>query len=292
MRTFARALLAFGAITVLTAPAAVAATPAADRVDTVSAADQAAALAHWTPERMQQVSADPTEPGERTAQPWTGPAPAGVGRFFFTEVPGVDHWCTATAVTGGNRDTLITAAHCVHPGFTRDDTEIKVTNVVFVPGYDHGHAPQGMFAARAYVAPDEAGLAPKDVAMVVLATQNGRHIADVAGVQRIAFGTHPTGNATIFGYPGSIPVRGEFLLRCDVATTFRHNSVGDMWDSPCDMAGGSSGGPWLTDFDGHTGTIFSLVSRGALDDDLHTLYLEGPALGDIANEVYQRASAM
>ncbi|QUQ68612.1 trypsin-like serine peptidase [Kutzneria sp. CA-103260] len=290
MGTFARALLVFGAVALLTAPAAVAAT--ADRVDTVSAADQAAALAHWTPERMQQVSADPTEPGERTAQPWTGPAPAGVGRFFFTEVPGVDHWCTATAVTSKNRDTLITAAHCVHPGFTRDDTEIKVTNVVFVPGYDHGHAPRGVFAARGYVVPDDFSLAPRDVAMVVLATHNGRHISDVAGAQRIAFDTRPTGNASMFGYPGSIPVRGEFLLRCDVPVTFRPSSIGDTWDSPCDMAGGSSGGPFLTDFDGHTGTVFSVVSRGAMDVDLHTLSLEGPTLGDAANEVYQRASAM
>jgi len=290
MGTFARALLVFGAVAVLTAPAAAAAP--ADRVDTVSADDQAAALAHWTPERMQQVSAGATEPAERTAQPWTGPAPAGVGRFFFTEVPGVDHWCTATAVTSENRDTLITAAHCVHPGFTRDDQEIKVTNVVFVPGYDHGQAPQGVFAARAFVVPDEYNLTPLDVAMVVLGTQNGRHITDVAGAQRIAFGTRPTGNVSMFGYPGSIPVRGEFLLRCDVPVTFQHNGVGDTWNSPCDMAGGSSGGPWLSDFDGHTGAVFSVVSRGALDEDLHTLNLEGPTLGDPAQEVYQLASAM
>lgn len=283
MGTLARALLICTAVTVLTAPAAMAAP--APQVDTVSAADQQAALAYWTPERMRQVGADSNVPGEQIAKPVA--VPKGVGRFFFTEVPGQDSWCTATAVPSSNRDTLITAAHCVHPGFTRNDVEIKVTNVVFVPGYDRGQAPHGVFAARAFLAPEEHGLTPNDVAMVVLNTRQGKHIADVAGTQKIAFGTRPAGNASILGYPGSTLAYGEFLMRCDVPVTFTQSSIGDYWNSPCDMAGGSSGGPWIAG-----GAIIAVTSRGGMDEDLHTTSLEGPTMGSVAKDVYQRASGM
>lgn len=274
------------------APAAVADTAPGPVVDTVTAADQAAALTYWTPERMAAVGQDANVPPERLAKPWVGAAPKGVGRFFFTEEPGGDSWCTATAVPSVNRDTVVTASHCVHPGFTRNDTEIKAKNIVFVPAYDRGRAPKGVFAARAFVAPAEHYLMPYDMAMVVLATQRGKHVADATGTQRIAFNTKPTGPANMLGYSGSTLARGEFLMRCTVTATFFNNGAGDGWQTPCDMAGGSSGGPYLADFDGRTGTIFSVVSRGGLDDDLHTTNLEGPTMGDAAKEVYAEASAM
>ncbi|MBB5891285.1 trypsin-like serine peptidase [Kutzneria kofuensis] len=287
-----RAVLVFAAVTTLAAPVAGADPAPSTQVDTVTAADQAVALAYWTPERMRQVGADATEPGEQTAKPWAEPAPKGVGRFFFTEVPGGDSWCTATAVPSGNKDTVVTAAHCVHPGFTRDDVVIKATNIVFVPGYDRGKAPLGVFAARAFVVPTEYSLTPRDMAMVVFGPRNGQHVADVAGTQKIAFGTRSTGGADIFGYPGSKLAHGEFLLRCTVTATRESDSVGDTWSSPCDMAGGSSGGPWLTGFDGRSGTVFSVTSKGSLDDDLRTTSLTGAPMGDVAKQVYDQASAI
>ena len=291
MGRLTRAALVFVVVATVGAPVAVADT-APVRVDTVTQADQAAALAYWTPERMREVGKDANVPAERLAKPWEKPAPKGVGRFFFTEVPGGDSWCTATAVPGANRDTVVTAAHCVHPGLTRTDEEIKAKNIVFVPGYDRGKTPMGVFPARAFVAPANYSLMPYDVAMVVLAKQNGRHVADVVGTQRIAFATLPTGPVNMFGYPGSQLAYGEFLMRCTVTATFFNNGAGDGWQSPCDMAGGSSGGPWLADFDGRTGTIFSVVSRGGLDEDLHTTNLEGPTMGDAAKLAYTKATAM
>jgi V8-like Glu-specific endopeptidase len=284
-----RAALVFAVVAMTGTPTAMADTEPV-RVDTVPVAEQAAALTYWTPERMQEVGNDANVPPERLAKPWVGAAPTGVGRFFFTEEPGGDSWCTATAVPSANRDTVVTAAHCVHPGFTRDDTEIKAKNIVFVPAYDHGKAPKGVFAARAFVVPTDYSLMPKDVAMVVLAPQHGKRVADAAGTQKIAFGTKPTGPANMFGYPGSTLAHGELLMRCTVTATLFDN--GEGWQSPCDMAGGSSGGPWLADFDGRTGTIFSVVSRGGLDEDLHTTNLEGPAMGDAAKQAYVKAAAM
>lgn len=285
-------MLIFAAVGTLAAPVAVADPGPDTLVDTVGAAEQAAALAYWTPERMKAVGADPTAPGEEIGKPWDGPAPKGVGRFFFTEVPGEDSWCTATAVPSGTKDVLVTAAHCVHPGFTRNDVEIKVTNVVFVPGYDQGQAPQGVWPARGYVTPTEHGLTPRDVAMVVLGTKDGQHIADAAGTQKIDFSTWPAGDASIFGYPGSKLAKGEQLLRCDLPVTYAQTSIGDRWDSTCDLAGGSSGGPWLAGFDGREGTVFSVTSRGGMDEDLHTTSLEGPPMADVAEQVYEQASGM
>jgi hypothetical protein len=57
------------------------------------------------------------------------------------------------------------------------------------------------------------------------------------------------------------------------------------------MAGGSSGGPWLRNFDRATGTgtIFSVTSRGTVAEDGTTVDLNGAAFTDAVRNLYQRA---
>ena len=67
---------------------------------------------------MRQVGAGSEDKRESAARDWPAAGPKGVGRLFVTDVPGQDSWCTATAIGG---DVAITAAHCVWPGYMRDD---------------------------------------------------------------------------------------------------------------------------------------------------------------------------
>ncbi|WP_344965298.1 trypsin-like serine peptidase [Crossiella cryophila] len=276
------------AATTALAPAAA---PVADPVKLVqfTPADQAAALAHWTPERMRAVGQESADRAERVAKPWAGQVPRGVGRLFVTERPGPETWCTATAVA---RDVVLTAAHCVWPGFTRWEEPIEARNVVFAPGYDQGRTPLGVFAAKAFLIqetyPRESN---PDVAMVVLAPRDGQHVGDLAGTQRLSFTPPGSAQTTILGYPGSKAGLGERLFRCEVTA-----KPAGRWNTPCDMAGGSSGGPWFTGFDQRTGlgTIYSVTSKGAMEVDestgeVYTKELEGTRLSAADRVLLTRA---
>ncbi|MBB5854486.1 trypsin-like serine peptidase [Amycolatopsis umgeniensis] len=284
------------ALVVVAAPASA----ADDRVVTVvSEADRAAALAHWTPERMRQwVGEEWLPPAEKIGREWDGRVPPGVGRLFFTAEPGVDGSCTATVVPSSSKDVAFTAGHCVNGGLDRYDNPIKIVNVVFVPGYDHGAAPHGVFAARAFA---WSGTYPgpmsgtDDDAVIALDPVGGRHVADVAGTQDISFDELPsTVDTTMLGYPVSKAAGGEALFSCVRPATLEVNSVNTTWNTDCDLAGGSSGGPWLRNFDPATGkgTLFSVTSRGTMTEDGVTTDLSGAAFTEPVRNLYERAGEL
>ncbi|WP_409495705.1 trypsin-like serine peptidase [Amycolatopsis sp. cmx-11-12] len=268
-------------------------------VTVVSEADRAAALAHWTPERMRQwVGEEELPPAEKIGREWEGPVPPGGGRLFFTAEPGVDGSCTATVVPSSSKDVAFTAGHCVNGGLDRFDNPIKIVNVVFVPGYDHGAAPHAVFAARAfawsstYSGPMSGS---DDDAVIALDPVGGNHVADVAGTQDISFGELPsTVDASILGYPVSRAAAGEALFSCVRPATLKVNSVNTTWNTDCDLAGGSSGGPWLRNFDpvSGKGTLFSVTSRGTMTEDGVTTDLSGAALTEPVRKLYERAGEL
>ncbi|WP_086788996.1 trypsin-like serine peptidase, partial [Crossiella equi] len=256
-------------------------------------AERAAALAYWTPERMRETGSRSEDRAERVATKWDKPVPAGVGRLFIRqeskrEQP-FDTWCTATAVRSANRDTLVTAAHCVWPGTDRWEQPILATNLVFVPGYEAGKPPRAAFAARAsLLAKSYTTSSEPDVAMVVLDPADGKH---VNGTRRLDFGRQGDTPAQVFGYPGSKAGLGQSLFRCDLTAT--PTSIG-RWQLPCDMAGGSSGGPWFAG--GENGPVFSVTSRGTVELDeetgeIYTKDLEGASLR-AAKPLYERAASL
>jgi V8-like Glu-specific endopeptidase len=270
--------------------------PTREQPRRVSAADRVAAIAHWTPERIHALSADDRlSPAETVAKVRDGPVPAGVGRLFLTMEPGGDESCTATVVPSSSKDVAFTAGHCVDGGLDRQDNPIKVTKVVFAPGYENGKLPYGLFPARAfawsdtYNGPFSSG---DDDAVIALDPVAGRHVSDVAGTQHISFDKVPSPvNTTILGYPASRLARGESLVSCVLPATFQDTSVYSSWDTKCDMAGGSSGGPWLRDFNPATGTgtIFSATSKGAVNEDGTTANLSGAAFTDAVRALYEHA---
>lgn len=208
------------------------------------------------------------------------------GRVFLT-MNGVDFVCSASTVRSRNRDVVVTAGHCV-----KDGSGAWAKNWTFVPGYGtKGAKPYGQWTARRmFVAGPWSRSSDDsyDVGMVALAPSRGRHVADVVGVQDIAFNAPRGGHAIGFGYPADPPYDGRRLVYC--AGRLRDDPYGDTHDQGlgCDMTAGSSGGPWLTRFDTSTGrgTITS-VSSFKYSDDRRTMY--GPILGEPARKLFHTA---
>jgi hypothetical protein len=134
-----------------------------------------------------------------------------------------------------------------------------------------------------------------DDAVIALDPVGGRHAADVTGTQDVSFDRPPSPvDTTMLGYPVSQAAGGEALFSCARPATLKANSVTTTWNTDCDLAGGSSGGPWLRDFDPATGrgTIFSVTSRGTMTEDGVTTDLGGAAFTDPVRTLYERAGEL
>ncbi|MCX5264891.1 serine protease [Streptomyces sp. NBC_00199] len=270
----------------LAAPA-MPATAATGQVSTVtySAADLTEALSYWTSARMKQVSRavdlGPTGP---LSKPWTGKDIPSIGRLFFVDSSGQDTWCTASAVTSGNRSVIMTAAHCARLGSSPVNT---YSDIVFVPGYAKGKMPYGRYAVKATMTPRSwAEDTVNDVAAMVVATPAyGKRLTDAVGAQNVAFGRSAGERVTAFGYPATTPQRGEELLYC----TGTSQLAGGEHRVPCDLGGGASGGPWLAGFNSATGkgTVVSVNSHGEGHGGGTPMY--GPTFDKTARAVYDAA---
>lgn len=236
-------------------------------------------------------------PGGVAGARWAAPhvawaAPGGVrattGKVFFS-VHGGDFVCSAGTVAAANRDLVVTAGHCA-----QDYTGAWAENWIYVPGYDQGTRPYGGFAARQVFVPT-AWAARRDenydVALVALAPTGGRHVADVAGAQGIAFGPVPRSPGSVvygFGYPVGGHYDGERLAYCQGRTSPDAHRLTRDQGLPCDMAEGASGGPWLARFDSATGTgVVMSVNSFKYADDPGTMY--GPFFGPAVRRLYERA---
>jgi V8-like Glu-specific endopeptidase len=251
---------------------------------TYTAKESKDALAYWTSERMaavgKSVDLGPTGP---KAKPYRGTPLKAVGRLFFVNADGADTWCTATAVDSANRSAVMTAAHCVRRGSSPVNTNSRM---VFVPGYHDGKKPYGTFAVGSAVTPRtwETDSTDDMSALTVGTDKNGRKLTDVVGGEDIAFNRPVGGSVSSFGYSATHPQLGEELLRC-VGTAKKDEGQQAI---PCDMTGGSSGGPWLADFNAKTGKGV-LVSVNAALDSLTPTKMFGEVLGSTAKKVYDRA---
>ncbi|MFD0802827.1 trypsin-like serine peptidase, partial [Streptomonospora algeriensis] len=223
-----------------------------------------------------------------TGRPWTGggKVTATTGKVFLT-LDGRDFTCSAAVVPADNRDTVITAGHCL-----KDGTGAWTENWVFVPGYDDGESPRGRYTARQmFVAPQwsDQGDDSYDFGMAVLNRSGGEHVQNRVGAQPIAFGAEPGETTYAFGYPATGRFEGRRLHYCS-GPTVEDDGGTTAEGMACAMTEGSSGGPWLSGFDEEsgTGTVVSVISfRYA--DDTRTHY--GPHLGGAARKLFERAQS-
>jgi V8-like Glu-specific endopeptidase len=207
------------------------------------------------------------------------------GRVFLT-LRGVDYVCSAGAVKSHNMDVVVTAGHCV-----KDGAGAWAENWTFVPGYETGRQPYGVYTARRMFVPEawsEHGDDSYDLGMIAVNPSGRRHLTEAVGGQDIGFNVARGMRAFGFGFPADPPYDGEHLVYCSGGV---HGDPHDQTHDQgmrCDLTAGSSGGPWLSSFDPATGQgVVTSVSSFKYSDDAGTMY--GPYFGDQARRLFEAA---
>ncbi|MBC9728205.1 serine protease [Streptomyces sp. TRM68367] len=219
--------------------------------------------------------------------PWTGGGAVvqTAGRVFFT-YQGRTASCSGNAVTSANKSTVMTAGHCVKLEGSWH------TNWVFVPGYHDGQAPYGKWAASKTLSTPQWTASEDinyDVGAAVVAPLDGKELTDVVGGQGLAFNTGYNKTMYAFGFPAAAPYDGEKFIYCS-GTTYRDFLLSDDHGLTCDMTGGSSGGPWFTQFDEATGKGLQSSVNSFKYNFLPTA-MYGPYFGADAQKLYQTAES-
>jgi len=220
---------------------------------------------------------------------WRGKPVAQVGRLFFLDENGQDEYCTATSVGGKNNEVVLAAAHCAWPpGLPTSD----VADTVFVPGYDAGQRPAGVFAVRAsVVSRDWIDNQHSDVAAFIVAPSAGKTLAAAVGTEAVSFAGPYLGAVRTFGYPASKPQNGEQLLTATGRTTTVPGQPDEI-QMPCDMSGGASGGPWLAGANPTTGAGTLIAVFNASDPYASKHSCAGAVLGATAKMIYEHAGSL
>lgn len=184
--------------------------------------------------------------------------------------------CSGTALNTPSRSIVLTAGHCAiehrRPG----------RRMVFVPAYDHGQRPFGVFEVRTvYVMPQWRHGENPDFDLAALQVKPNRlgFLTDVVGARGYATSKSRFSAFQIFGYPAAA-LRGEELRSCR-AHGLGADPLTNLFGGPptmpasCDMAAGASGGAWLFDEQFVSGvTSYSYAGRPTR---LHSPYF-GPTI--------------
>lgn len=208
------------------------------------------------------------------------------GKVLFT-MASVDYVCSGSVVADSSATTslVLTAGHCAYD----ESGHAFATNWMFVPAYEDGGSiitnpngthsfscdtvRYGCWTAQALVTTSawasgngSLGAFNDDYAFAVVGaggkTGESNQLDTRVGANQIGFNVaHPT-TVYAFGYPQAPPYDGQALTYCS------GNDVKDTWGGTtdyglnCNMTGGSSGGPWFTNFDetNGTGTLNSVNS--------------------------------
>jgi hypothetical protein len=204
------------------------------------------------------------------------------GKVFFS-FNGVPYQCSGTIVNSEGQNSVWTAGHCVFDG------GVWMSNWQFVPAYDDDLAdprPYGTWSAfqlwtkTNWINNQDFA---EDMGVALMNMNFGFHIVGYLGGQGIATGRGDTVWENSFGYPAEAPFDGGNLYRCT-------GNSGPEWrflffwsetiKIGCDMTRGSSGGGWLTDWNGDWGYLNGVNSR--IDRIVNPTIMLSPYFDDTA----------
>jgi V8-like Glu-specific endopeptidase len=272
-------------------------------------ATTAAVTDFWTPARM-AAAVDLDRDAAVSRKPGLRPSPSGapgsvapaaprrpfataavnqsltVGKVYVA-TPGGLGQCSASALNSGKRRLVITAGHCVHAGAGGG----WYWNLIFVPGMRGASEPAGRFAAFSLTTRTAwiTGSSP-DEDMAIAIMHNGGYsnakVVDSVGGNGLRWNWGYGVFVTILGYP-VVGYPGDTQYYCQSSTWWTHGQELTAW---CGMTEGSSGGPWLQDYNGSTGLGYVNSVTSHRHGDARQMY--GPYFDDDAKSLFDYAEAL
>lgn len=210
--------------------------------------------------------------GPVTAYPYST-----IGRLFFTTATGHASSCSASVIA---RRGIVTAAHCV---FTRGQGWHR--SFLFIPSYRVGmscsSAPYGCFGwtqAWTLSSWSSGNTRYNDVAVIAVADRYGYPINAWVGNMGLRWNASPTQSIASFGYPSNLG-GGNYLVRCR-GNSARHLTSGTRTLSikmGCNMAYGSSGGPWTVG--NYVNSVVSGPTTTATNPEFQGPFFDGGNIG-------------
>lgn len=245
-------------------------------VHRVPVAESKEAATYWTPHRVSRaIRRDPAfelrrAPDyrlERFADRHRPVAPIPqVGKIIGRDDAG-PFSCSGAVIETRSMRLILTAAHCLYFGGT------WARHVVFIPGFDRGRQPYGRYRATNlwvtggwyrrwfthYFGPIATNY---DLGVAVTRrTWRGTRVGDNVGALPVRAFSPRRGATSIYGYPAGA-MRGRVLRNC--RSWSRPNWMYQALPGPigrqarCDMARGSSGGPWVARYSDRTGSFLAI----------------------------------
>jgi V8-like Glu-specific endopeptidase len=242
-------------------PSAVAAPPGEVRSQVLAATDLADA-SYWTASRMAHATplgGPAYRPGVVAEMPVARTVAGSrvIGALFFNSGSG-GHYCTASVIRTPKRNMLLTAAHCLY----NLSTHGWHRHIVFVPRYSAGRRPYGtwpvwlMVADRRWLDQGDPAL---DFGFAAVQIMGGRRIADVVGANQLLIDQGYENRVVVAGYPAKENAPADRPIGCAGRT--HRQAKGQLRFDCHGFYGGTSGSPWLSDYDARTqsGHVIGLI---------------------------------
>lgn len=164
------------------------------------------------------------------------------------------HFCTASVVDSPAGDLIVTAAHCI-----RGYRDASPAGLVFVPGFDNGKAPYGVWpVTRTFIDSAWASSADPghDVAFLAIGQPGGNSsLQDITGGETLGINAPPAGIVRVIGYPDT---RDQPVSCQNRSSAF---SSSQMQFDCANYTDGTSGGPFLAGVNAATGegTVIGVI---------------------------------
>lgn len=207
-----------------------------------------------------------------------------VGALFYSKGSG-RHFCTASVVSSNHRDLILTAAHCVYTSGRYSQ------NIEFVPGYNKGAAPYGgwpvakIIVAKGWRQRQDPSL---DYAFLEVAPPPAAagSIQETTGALRLGFYLHDAQHITVIGYNDT----DQHPIRCATRSFKFSNSQMEFYCRS--FWYGTSGGPWIINYNGSTGTgtVFGVIG-GYQDGGYQSWASYSPIFWQSAQSLFSQAEA-
>jgi V8-like Glu-specific endopeptidase len=171
-----------------------------------------------------------------------------IGALFFDNGAG-SHYCTASVIRTPKKNMLITAAHCLY----NQSTHGWHRHIVFVPRYSAGRRPYGTWPVWLMVADKrwiDGGNPDLDYGFAAVQVMRGHRIADMVGANDLLVNRGYTNRILVAGYPAKENNPADRPVGCAGQT---HRQARYQLRFDCHgFYGGTSGSPWLSDYDDRT----------------------------------------